>query len=389
MESGHLFLLQLALIMAVAHGAGYLSAKFKQPAVLGQIIAGVILGIGFLQKTEMIEIFAQIGVVLLMFIAGLETDVDELTRSIKSSSLIAIGGVVAPAALVFISVMLFFPSQDWSSALFLGVVTTATSVSISVQTLKEINRLKSKQGVMIMGAAIIDDVVGIILLTLLIGVVRPGMSSSVQMVIVEVIALFVVIMVIGFVVLKAVKYFAERDIDIDDKVVITALVICLALAFVSEEFGVAAITGAYFAGVIFSMTHHKHRVSHEVNRVSELLFTPIFFISIGMDIDLLAALNAVGIGSLLIIFGSIGKVVGCGFGARISGFNKVQSLQIGIGMVPRAEVAIIVANLGLRMSILSESDMAATILMVLVSTLLTPSLLKWSFNRETLVHEPR
>lgn len=386
METNHLFLIQLALILAVAHGAGYISVKLKQPAVLGQIIAGVILGIGFLQKTEMIEIFAQMGVVLLMFVAGLETDVDELVRSIKSSSLIATGGVIIPAGLVFISIMLIFPDQDVSAAIFLGIVTTATSVSISVQTLREINRLKSRQGVMIMGAAIIDDVVGIILLTLLIGIVRPGMSSSVQMVLVEVVALFALICVVGFVVLKTIKFF-EKKFDINEKVIISALIICLALAFVSEEFGVAAITGAYFAGVIFSMTSYKHRVSHEINRIAEVLFTPVFFISIGLDIDLMAALNAVGIGSLLIIFGSIGKVVGCGLGARVSGFTSVQSLQIGIGMVPRAEVAIIVASLGLRMSILTEAHMAATILMVLVTTLVTPSLLKWSFNRETLVRE--
>lgn len=386
MESSHLFMIKLAFILLAAHGAGYISVKFKQPAVLGQIIAGVILGIGFLQKDMTIEVFAQIGVVLLMFVAGLETDVEELVRSIKSSSLIALGGVVAPAALVFISIMLIFPGEDTSAAIFLGIVTTATSVSISVQTLREINRLKSKQGVMIMGAAIIDDVVGIILLTLLIGIVRPGMSSSVQTVILEVVALFAIICIAGFIILKVVRYF-EKRYDINDKVIISALIICLALAFVSEEFGVAAITGAYFAGVIYSMTSFKHRVSHEINRIAEILFTPVFFISIGLEIDLMAALGAFGIGSLLIVFGSIGKILGCGLGARVSGFSSTHSLQIGIGMVPRAEVAIIVASLGLRMSILTEAHMAATILMVLVSTLITPSLLKWSFNRETLVRE--
>ena len=384
MEKGSLFILQLAIILAVAHGAGYISVKLKQPAVLGQIIAGIILGIGLIEKSETIEIFAQIGVILLMFVAGLETDVAELTHSLKSSSLIAFGGVIAPAVLVFISVMLIFPAQEAASAIFLGVVTTATSVSISVQTLKEINKLKSKQGIMILGAAIIDDVIGIILLTILIGVVRPGISNSVSKVVIDIIALFVIITSVGFILLRVIKYFGKKY-DIVEKVIVLSLVICLVLAFVSEELGVAAITGAYFAGIIFSMTSYKLRVSHEMNRISELLFTPVFFISIGMDIDLVAALQAFGVGSLLIVFGSVGKILGCGLGARVSGFNSVQSLQIGVGMIPRAEVAIIVANLGLQMTILSEADMAAAILMVLVTTLITPSMLKWTFNRETLI----
>ena len=383
MESNYLFILQLAIVLGVAHIAGYISEKFNQPAVLGQIVAGLILGAGFLAKTEMIEMFAQIGVILLMFVAGLETDVDELLRSIKSSSLIALGGIIAPAVLVFVSIMLIFPSQSASSAIFLGIVTTATSVSISVQTLKEMDKLRTKQGVMIMGAAIIDDVVGIILLTLLVGVIRPGMSSSVQTVLIEVGALFLIISAVGFVVLKGIKFFADKY-DIEEKVIVGALVLCLVLAFISEEFGVAAITGAYFAGVIFAMTSYRHRVSHEMNRISAIIFTPIFFVSIGLDINIMAAINAIGVGSLLVIFGSLGKVIGCGFGAKISGFNPKQALQIGIGMIPRAEVAIIVASLGVQMRILSDADMAAAILMVLITTLMTPSLLKWSFRREQL-----
>ena len=306
--------------------------------------------------------------------------------SIKSSSLIAFGGVIVPAALVFVAVMVIIPTQSVTSAIFLGVVTTATSVSISVQTLREIDKLKSRQGVMIMGAAIIDDVIGIVLLTILVGIVRPGMGSSIQTVLVDVMALFFIICISGFLLLKIINYY-EKKHEIGDLVIIFAIVVCFVLSFISEEFGVAAITGAYFAGVIFSMTPYKHKVSHEMNRFSGLLFTPVFFVSIGMDIDVMAALNAVGVGSILIILGSLGKVIGCGFGAKVSGFNSVESLQIGVGMIPRAEVAIIVANLGLRMTILSEADMAATVLMVLVTTLMTPTLLKWSFNRETLVRE--
>lgn len=379
MESSYMFMLELAIVLFAAHLGGALSKKFKQPVVMGQIVIGLILGMGFLEKTTIINEFAQIGVVLLMFIAGLETDVKELISSIKSSSIIALGGILLPAGLVFISLMVFIPNQSIAVALFLAIVSTATSVSISVQTLREINRLKSKQGVMILGAAIIDDVAGIILLTLLVSMIRPGVSSSVGIVIFKILAFFAIVYAIGYLLVKLLKKIGLKD-NIEETIITLSIVVCFIMAFLSEELGVAAITGAYFAGVIFSMTSHKHRVSHEVNKVATLIFTPIFFVSIGMDIDLGVASTALSAGALLIIFGSLGKVVGCGLGAKISGFSNEHSLQIGIGMVPRAEVAIIVANLGVQMAILSEKDMAATILMVLVSTLITPAMLKWSFK---------
>jgi Kef-type K+ transport system membrane component KefB len=233
---------------------------------------------------------------------------------------------------------------------------------------------------MILGAAIIDDIAGIILLTLLVGLVKPGASSSVGVVTLKIVAFFAILYTVGFVVVKFLRKIKD-DVVGDEQIIVFSIILCFILAFMSEEFGVAAITGAYFAGVIFSMTSFKHRVSHDVNKVSNLLFTPIFFVGIGMDINLSAAATAVGVGSLLIVMGIIGKIVGCGLGARLSGFTLDDSLQIGVGMVPRAEVAIIVANLGLQMAILSEKDMAATVVMVLVTTLLTPSMLKWTFNR--------
>ncbi|GAU75724.1 cation:proton antiporter [Fusibacter sp. 3D3] len=386
MESKYMFLLQLAAILLAAHVAGLISERLKQPAVLGQIIIGLILGAGLMEKTELINQFAEIGVVFLMFIAGLETDVKELLESGKSSSIIAFGGIVVPAVLVFVGMMLIIPSHDKTVALFLGIVATATSVSISVQTLREIGKLRTKQGVMILGAAIIDDVVGIVLLTLLVGMVSPNATSSIFVVIFKIVAFFVVVYGVGFAVVKILKKMDAKFI-VEDKVIIWAIVICLILAFLSEEFGVAAITGAYFAGLIFSMTKHQHQIAHEVGKISGFMFTPVFFVGIGMDINIMEALSAMGVGSILIVLGSIGKIIGCGVGAKLTGFNSAESLQIGVGMVPRAEVAIIVANLGLKMSILTQKDMAATILMVLVTTLITPSLLKWTFHRNEKLHE--
>lgn len=373
------FLVEIALVLLVAHVGGMISKKLKQPVVLGQIIVGIIIGMTFMKKTDTIHDFGQIGVVLLMFVAGLETDVKELLTSIRSSSMIALGGVVVPAVFVFLGIMFLIPGESAVVALFMGIVSTATSVSISVQTLREIHRLRSKQGLMILGAAIIDDVVGIILLTLLVSVVNPGASGSVVWVVAKIIGFFVIVYAAGYVLIKIFKR-VKGDSDIEEAVITYAIIICFLLAFISEEFGVAAITGAYFAGVIFAMTSHKHTISHEVNKVATYLFTPVFFVGIGMDIDIFTALTSFAVGSILIVLGSVGKVVGCGLGAKLTGFNQRESLQIGIGMVPRAEVAIIVANIGVQMSILNDRHMAATVLMVLVTTLLTPSLLKWSFK---------
>lgn len=386
MESKYFFLLELGGILLAAHIAGLVSERLKQPAVLGQIVVGLILGAGLMEKTEIINQFAEIGVVFLMFIAGLETDVKELVESSKSSSMIALGGVIVPALLVFLGMILIIPSHDKTVALFLGVVSTATSVSISVQTLREIGQLRTKQGLMILGAAIIDDVVGIILLTLLVGMVSPNATSAVWVVVLKILIFFVIIYAVGKLVIAGIRKIDENFM-IEDKVIVWAVIICLLLAFLSEEFGVAAITGAYFAGVIFSMTKHQHQISHEVSRISGLIFTPIFFVGIGMDINLMEAMSALGVGTILIVLGTLGKIIGCGIGAKLSGFDGTKALQIGVGMVPRAEVAIIVANLGLKMSILTQKDMAATILMVLVTTLITPSLLKWTFHRKQALGE--
>lgn len=379
MHSELIFILDIAIILLLANVGGLISKKLNQPEVLGQIIVGIILGAGLMQITDTIEEIGQIGVIFLMFIAGLETDIDELVESGKSSSLIALGGVLIPG--IFVSVTTYMLTQNYEASIFMGIISTATSVSISVQTLKEIGRLRSKEGIAILGAAIIDDVVGIILLTLSIGILKPSEGASLGFVVGKIIAFFVIVFGISLV-LKHVLSKIEGKFKIDDKVVSFALVLCLMLAFLSEELGVAAITGAFFAGVLFSMTRYRHNITHEVNRIGSLFFVPIFFVVIGMGVDMKMALSVVGIGSIIILSAVLGKVLGSGFGARFSGFSTPKAIQIGIGMVPRAEVAIIISNLGLTLGIINQQMMAITILMVVSTTLLTPSMLKWSFERE-------
>ncbi|MBN2898202.1 MAG: cation:proton antiporter [Clostridia bacterium] len=371
------YVLNFGVILLAANVGGIISRKLKQPAVLGQIIAGIILGMGLMEKTAFIEDLGEIGVIFLMFIAGLETDVQELKSSGKSSSFVALGGVLFPAA--FVGGGTYFLTGDWMMALFVGVISTATSVSISVQTLRELEKLRTRQGITILGAAIIDDVVGIVLLTLAIGIVKPSEGGSVAVVIGKIALFFAITLIAGIVVTKLLKYCCDV-INLDDKIVTYAVVVCFILAFISEELGVAAITGAYFSGVVFSMTDHRHRLSHEVNQIATIMFTPVFFVSIGMGVDLNSAVSALGLGSVIILLAVLGKIVGCGLGAKLTGFERKEALQIGFGMIPRAEVAIIIANLGLKMGVINHHVMASTILMVLVTTLITPSLLKWSFT---------
>ncbi len=378
MESKLGFLFDIGIILLAANIGGIISKKLKQPVVLGQILVGLILGMGILEKTETVSQLAEIGVVFLMFIAGLETDVNELKASGRSSSLIALGGVLIPFILVFAG--MYIVTSNFLASLFMGVIATATSVSISVQTLREIDQMRSRQGIGILGAAIIDDVVGIILLTLIIGVVRPGENNNVFLVIGKIGIFFIMTFIIGYLLIRVMSKISTK-INIDDKIVSFAIVFCFILAFLSEELGVAAITGAYFSGVVFSMTSCRHKLSHEVHRISSIIFTPIFFVAIGLGVDLRAAISALGIGIILVVLGSLGKIIGCGFGAKISGFGNKEALQIGFGMVPRAEVAIIIANLGLAINVINEKQLASVIMMVLITTLITPSLLKWSFGR--------
>ncbi|MEA1974073.1 MAG: cation:proton antiporter [Bacillota bacterium] len=378
MDSELIYILNIAIILLAANIGGMISRKLNQPEVLGQIVAGIILGAGLMVKTEMVTQIGEIGVIFLMFIAGLETDIDELKESGKSSSLIATLGVLVPG--ISVAIVTYLLTKNYEASIFMGIIATATSVSISVQTLKEIGRLRSKEGVTILGAAIIDDVIGIILLTLSVGILKPSAGSNVGLVIGKIVLFFIVVAIVG----KIIKYLLTKFDEIyrlDEKIVSFALIVCLLLAFLSEELGVAAITGAFFSGVVFSMTEHRHKVTHEVNRMASLFFIPVFFVVIGMGVDLKQAISAFGLGSIIILVAVLSKIIGCGFGAKFSGFNSKQSLQIGIGMVPRAEVAIIISNLGLSLGIIGDNMMAITILMVVVTTLFTPSLLKWSFER--------
>jgi Kef-type K+ transport system membrane component KefB len=378
------FLLNLALILLFANLGGYISKKLKQPSVLGQILAGLILGpsvLNLIKTGVTISHMAEIGVILLMFIAGLETDVGDLKASGKSSTLIALGGIIVPLLGGFLAIYLMKPESMFVERLFTGVILTATSVSITVQALRELGRLRTKQGIGILGAAIIDDVAGIIILTLVVGMASPTHGTNLFIVVGKILLFFGLSIALGIVFSKLLTKYSEL-IGRDNRILTYALIFCFALAFIAEEMGVAAIIGAYFTGILFSTTPHRNRVSHEVQRIAYSLFTPIFFMNIGLNINLAHVGNAIGISIALILAAILGKVIGCGVGARLSNFTLRESIQVSIGMIPRAEVALIVSTLGLRMGIIGHDIFTSTILIVLVTTVVTPPLLKLTFKND-------
>lgn len=385
MES-YSFLLFLSIILISTKVLGLFSRKIHMPAVVGALAAGVILGPSCLGMITLegstgvfLEEMAEIGVILLMFNAGLETDLSELKKNGVASFVTAMIGVVVPLLGGFLGYALFFQTDfanygEVLKAVFVGVVLTATSVSITVETLRELGKLRGKVGTTILGAAVIDDIVGIIVLT----VVTSLQDSSVSPVgvIVKIVLYFIFIAVVTFVLIKL-----RRLIEIQDekrRVVILSVAFCFIMAYVSEQFfGIADITGAYFAGLMLCSLKVGPYIARRCEIPSYLVFSPVFFASVGLKVALGGMNASIWIFSaVLLVIAILTKVVGCGLGARMCKCNNKEALQIGIGMISRGEVALIVAQKGYSCGLLSDVLFAPIVLVVIVTTLLTPILLK-------------
>jgi Kef-type K+ transport system membrane component KefB len=374
------FLLQLAVILFVTKIAGALSKRLSQPAVLGEIAAGIIMGpsvFGFIQDTELLRQFAQIGVIMLMFIAGIETDARELQESGKSSAAIALGGVFLPfvggtaAALTF--------GFGVAESVFVGCILTATSVSISAQTLMEMGQLKSREGITILGAAVIDDVLGILVLTLVAGYAAG--SGNIGLEIVKISVFFGMCFFLGGrMVRRTTSYAASAGIQ--ESLLTFTLIVVFVLAFVSEYAGVAAITGAYIAGLLFGATPYRNKISEKAQIIAYSFFVPMFFVSIGVRADIKSFASSALFAFVLTLVAVLTKVLGCGFGAKLTGFDSKGALRVGIGMISRGEVALIVATIGNKMGFLNGTMFSVIVVMTLVTTLVTPPLLRLAFRNE-------
>lgn len=384
------FLVVIALIMLSTKVLGIASEKVNMPQVVGALIAGLLLGpscFGLIGESDFLVKTAEIGVIILMFMAGLDTDLEELRHTGLSALVIATIGVIVPF-LGGAGCYLLFNSEPDSlkmiKAAFIGVVLTATSVSITVETLREMGKLKSRVGTAIMAAAVIDDVLGIIVLTVLTGFTDSTVEPA--MVFVRIIAYFICLAVVTVVVRRLFRRLCSRFDRIHRRIAIYALAFCFLLSFVSEHFfGIADITGAYFAGIMLS-DHSEARtyIVKRINTMSYMLFSPIFFASIGIKTEL-AGLdgNLILFAVALTLVAIVTKIIGCGIGARLTGFKTYDSVSIGLGMVSRGEVALIVAQKGSMAGLISGAMFPAVVLMVIVTTLVTPLLLKVGMKRPT------
>ena len=386
------YLLDIALILLSTKVLGLLTKKYQMPQVVGALLAGLIFGpacLNLLQETDFLKQMSELGVISLMFVAGLETDIKEMKKSGKAAVVIALLGVLVPLVGGFAVATLFnrpeFAVEGTSIVLqnvFIGVILTATSVSITVETLKEMGKLSTPVGNAILGAALIDDVLGIIALTIITSLADT--SVKIGMVLIKIIGFFIFAAVIGVIFYKVFKQWTMRDDEERRRYVIVAFAFCLLMAYIAEEyFGVADITGAFLAGLIISNTVKRDYIGHRFETMSYLLLSPIFFASIGLSVQIESMSASLIIFAMaLLLMAIVSKIIGCGLGAKVCGYSNKECLQIGAGMVSRGEVALIVASKGAALGLISAQLFAPIVIMVVVTTILTPILLKLVFKEK-------
>jgi Kef-type K+ transport system membrane component KefB len=399
----------LALIIAAAKVAGALAARIHQPAVFGEILVGVLLGptvfnvlgwpmfaapadglsIGSSSLLDLVRDLAQIGVLLLMFVAGLETDLDQMRHVGKVAFWSAFGGVVLPFAGGAALAVAFGLPLFWQG-IYIGTILTATSVSISAQTLMELSALRSREGSTILAAAVIDDVMGIVVLSVVVALTKVSSAGhadagAIGVVVLRLVAYFVVAVYAGRW-LPGILRWASR-LAASQAMLAAVLVIAFVYGWAAEYLGgVAAITGTYLAGVLVAQTKFKEAIDSGIHALTYAMFVPIFFISIGLQADGRALGEQMPFATSLILVAIVAKAIGCGVSARLCGFDSQQSVRVGIGMISRGEVGLIVAGYGLTEGLIGRDVFSASVLVVLATTMATPPLLRMVFPPHAIGH---
>lgn len=379
----------LAIILVAAKFCGLAARQLHMPSVVGNIIAGLLVGpciLNLVQPSDFLSQMAEIGVVLLMFSAGLESDTKEIIQSGPKALAVAASGVILPLVAGTGLFLLFYGQANtqrnlFYEALFIGCILTATSVSITVEALRELGHLKGKVGTTIMSAAIIDDVLGIIVLTLISGLKDP--DTSILGVALNTLAFFVFSGVVGYLIYRVFQWIDARHPH-TRRVPILALAFCMAMSYIAEQFfGIADITGAYLAGLVLSNLSDAPYIERKMDINSYIIFGPLFFASIGLSTDVGEMDTKLMMFTFVfVVVALLAKIVGCGGMARLCGFNGGQSLKIGVGMMNRGEVALIVAQKGLALGLLNSMFFTSVIILILVSAIVTPVILKLLYQRD-------
>lgn len=395
------FLLAATIILVAAKASGYLSTRLGQPSVLGELVVGLVLGPtvlnlfgvlpNFAEDTHLAEsltLFAEIGVLLLMFLAGLELELHELLKSGRVASLSGTLGVIVPLAGGYLTAVLFgLPSTE---AIFIGLALSATSVSISAQTLMELGVLRSKVGLALLGAAVFDDILVVLLLSaasLLFGS-GGGNTGGLVMIILRMV-LFLIGAAAAGIYLVPPLLRRVSDLPISKAVTTFALITCLLFAWASEALGgVAAITGAFMAGLFLARTSFVAKIDEGISSLAYSLFVPIFLVNIGLQANLRDISGNQWLFAIMLTFvAALTKVIGSGGGAMVAGFGRLDALRLGVGMISRGEVGLIVASVALSQALIHPETFSVIVFMVIVATLITPMLLRLLYREQASDHD--
>ena len=382
------YLLDLALILLSTKLLGIVTGKFQMPRVVGALLAGLILGpamLNVLSETAFLSQLSELGVIVILFTAGMGTDLRELRGAGKAGFLVALCGVLVPMLMGtgvgwLAGTLGWLPGSTLLENVFLGTVLTATSVSITVETLKELGHLDTVVGSTILAAALIDDVLGLVALTVVSSVAGGG--SELLLVLLKIILFFVFAIAAAYGGIRLFRWMIAHAHQKNlRRYPVFAFVLCLLLAYCAEEFfGVADIIGAFTAGLVVACTPKADYIRSKFEPLSYLLLTPVFFAGIGIKVELPQLTGSVvALSLLLLAVAVLSKIIGCGLGARLCGFHGVECFQVGAGMACRGEVALIVANRGLSMGVLSQALMTPIVITVVSCAVLTPVLLKLCF----------
>lgn len=399
-----LFLVALALLFA--RGLGFLFYKLKQPAVIGEIIAGIILGaivllifsgqnfliFGYRIPLPVLNfhwnefmILAEVGILFLLFISGLETQLDKLKKTEKSSTYVAIGGVILPLSLGFLSgLLLGFNVQE---SVIIGLILSATSVGVTVRTLMDLHVLDTEVGTTILGGAVIDDIIGIILLAFALGIESIFDAVWIGL---RILIFFLIFLYIGLKVIDRILSISEK-IRLPKAFLSISLAFLLLYSFFADKAGISGIIGAFVAGILIGQNVRSSKITDDVKAIGYGFFIPIFFVYIGSSLweggieDIGSYASILIIAVIIIIVAIVGKIIGCFIGAKISGLRNIEALQIGIGMIPRMELALIIVTASISHGLLvgntAHTLLVVTIIMTIVTTLVAPFLIKATFKK--------
>ncbi|GEN48184.1 Na(+) H(+) antiporter [Ligilactobacillus pobuzihii E100301 = KCTC 13174] len=375
----------LCLILLATAIAGHFSARLNFPPVIGQLLIGVIVGpavLNWIHPGNFVEIFSEVGVVILMFIGGLESDLGLLKKYLAPSLLVAVAGMIFPIVGAYL-VGHFF-GLDQMENMFLGVIFAATSVSISVEVLKNMRQLDTPEGTTILGAAVVDDVLSIIVLSVLVSLAGNKLNSGDQMslglsLLLQV-GFFILLFVISrWCVPQLMSLGAKWLVPVSETVM--ALILCLGAAYLAEKVGLSSAIGAFFAGLAIGQTDFRKEIDRQIEPVGYAVFIPVFFVSVGLNMTFTGLVADFWLFFTLTIVGIVTKWLGAGLGAGIAKFNFKSSSMIGAGMISRGEMALIIAQLGFNAHLLSVDNYSAVIGAIVVTTLCAPFILRAEIKR--------